>query len=65
MIRCFGYDTGWTGLRTCHCAAGGCHRTFTGIGAFDKHRQDGRCLDLTSVGLVPVTDALDRLRSAR
>jgi hypothetical protein len=47
----------WTGLNTCHCTA--CHRTFTGITAFDKHRdgshaQDARyCKEPLTAGLVP------------
>lgn len=41
----------WTGLSTCHCA--GCHVTFTGISAFDKHRVHGRCVDPVTIGLVP------------
>lgn len=45
----------WGGLSTGHCPA--CHRTFTGITAFDKHRTgshtEGRsCLDPETVGLV-------------
>ena len=41
-------DTRWGGPLTCHCTA--CHRTFSGITAFDKHRTGshtkGRsCLD--------------------
>ncbi len=46
----------WNGLKTCHCAA--CHRTFTAITAFDKHRRgtyepDTRhCVDPQTVGLV-------------
>lgn len=46
----------WGGLRTAHCGA--CHATFTGLSAFDKHR-DGdhakgnrHCLPPESVGLV-------------
>jgi len=27
----------WTGYKTTHCAAEGCHQTFTGVTAFDKH----------------------------
>jgi len=27
----------WTGMNVCHCA--GCHRTFTGIRAFDRHQR--------------------------
>jgi hypothetical protein len=51
--------TRWTGLNICHCAATGCHRTFTGITAFDKHRggtkrgeKAGECSDPLNVGLV-------------
>jgi hypothetical protein len=49
----------WTGYNTCHCA--GCHRTFTGITAFDQHRSGSHawgqrhCLDPATVGLVAVT----------
>ena len=28
-----------------HCGAAGCHRTFGGVGPFDRHWQNGRCLD--------------------
>lgn len=45
----------WTGYRTCHCAAKGCHQTFTCISAFDAHRRHGQCLDPAGAGLVPVT----------
>lgn len=48
----------WSGYNTCHCPADGCHATFTGITAFDKHR-DGKhsddsrhCVDPAKVGLV-------------
>lgn len=46
----------WTGLNTSHCTA--CHRTFTGITAFDKHRDGSHsastrhCVEPESVGLV-------------
>lgn len=46
----------WGGFKTAHCGA--CHRTFTGLTAFDKHRtgshtNDTRhCLPPESVGLV-------------
>jgi hypothetical protein len=34
----------WTGLCTAHCGA--CHRTFSGIRLFDRHRTvAGGCLD--------------------
>ena len=45
----------WGGLLTAHCAA--CHLTFTGITAFDKHREGshitGRyCITPEAAGLV-------------
>ncbi len=53
---CAGCDARWGGFNTSHCS--GCHRTFTGLTAFDKHR-DGdhakstrRCLPPDLVGLV-------------
>jgi len=50
----------WTGLGRAHCAAAGCHRTFSTDGAADKHRVgkhgiDRRCVDPATVGLVAVT----------
>lgn len=39
----------WGGLNTCHCA--GCHRTFTGITAFDHHRKGGECQHPNDIGL--------------
>lgn len=49
----------WTGLTRAHCAAPGCHRTFSVDSAADKHRKgahgiDRHCVDPASVGLVPV-----------
>jgi hypothetical protein len=46
----------WTGSRRAHCGAGGCHRTFTSVSAFDRHRaraEDGDivCVDPLSDGL--------------
>jgi len=46
----------WGGLNTSHCGA--CHRSFTGLSAFDKHRDGShsagtrRCVDPETVGLV-------------
>jgi hypothetical protein len=34
--RCGGCDATWTAAAACHCAR--CHRTFTGLTAFDAHR---------------------------
>jgi hypothetical protein len=50
--------TWWTGLGRAHCAAEGCHRTFSTDSAADKHRigkfgVDRRCTDPATVGLVP------------
>lgn len=42
----------WSGSQTCHCAAPGCCRTFTGIGAFDRHRRGGTCADPATIGMV-------------
>ena len=50
-IGCSGCGTRWSGLNTCHC--GGCHETFTSVGAFDRHRRGGKCLDPAEIGLVP------------
>lgn len=44
----------WSGSSRAHC--GGCHTTFSGDSAFDRHRRgdDGRqCLDPDAAGLVP------------
>lgn len=54
--RC-GCGAVWSGLSTCHCAAKGCHQTFTGITAFDQHRAGSHttrrfCVDPAIVGLV-------------
>lgn len=40
----------WTGAERSHC--GGCHQTFTGMSAFERHRKGLRCNDPASVGLV-------------
>lgn len=37
-----------------HCAAGSCHKTFGGVGGFDKHRRDGSCLDPATLGMVEI-----------
>lgn len=33
----------WGGHSTCHCPT--CHRTFSSISGFDRHRVQGTCLD--------------------
>ena len=56
-IGCGRCDNWWTGLTSCHCGA--CHRTFTGLRAFDMHRAGSHakgtrhCVDPATVGLVP------------
>lgn len=35
----------WTGANTSHCSASGCHKTFTSVSSFDRHRHNGHCLD--------------------
>lgn len=34
-----------------HCKSG-CHRTFGGVGGFDRHRRDGQCHDPAGLGMV-------------
>jgi hypothetical protein len=55
-FTCNGCDSFWTGLNSGHCSA--CHRSFTSVSAFDKHRSGSHtdrryCLDPATVGLVP------------
>jgi hypothetical protein len=55
---CSGCDARWDGFNTAHCGTGGCHRTFTGLKAFDAHRKGSHakgtrhCVDPATVGLV-------------
>lgn len=46
-MSCNGCASTWTGLLACHCGA--CHRTFTGLAAFDAHRSYGKCKDPATV----------------
>jgi hypothetical protein len=48
VTRCPRCPATWTGLSMAHCAA--CHRTFSTVGNFDRHRP-GECLDPATVGL--------------
>lgn len=48
-IRCGGCDAWWTGAQVAHCGA--CHRTFTRVSNFDRHRRGGECRHPTEVGL--------------
>lgn len=56
-FSCGGCDNRWSGTSMAHCA--GCHRTFTTVGNFDKHRSGsrsghaaGECSDPADRGLV-------------
>lgn len=40
----------WTGAERSHASC--CHRTFSSLSAFDKHRQGGRCNDPADIGLI-------------
>lgn len=55
---CSGCDATWTGLRTAHCAAAGCHRTFTVPAHFDRHRRDGECLDPATIEGLRLVDGI-------
>ena len=57
VISCGGCTQKWSGRNRSHCAAPGCHRTFSGESAADKHRVgahgvDRRCADPAKVGLI-------------
>ena len=43
----------WTGASRCHCAA--CHLTFSGLTAFDRHRDAMACRPPEDVGLTART----------
>lgn len=56
MTVCWRCGNIWGGMNTAHCAA--CHETFTGITAFDRHRERptakkpfGSCQDPADAGL--------------
>lgn len=40
---CGGCDNRWSGISRCHCSR--CHITLSGIGLFDAHQRNGKCLD--------------------
>lgn len=48
---CKGCEASWTGLKMCHCGA--CHRTFSTVRLFDKHRSPvgdhGSCKDPSTI----------------
>lgn len=49
MARCAECKETWTGKNRCHCS--GCHRTFGGVGGFDRHRRDFKCLPPEECGM--------------
>lgn len=46
---CSGCGARWTGLTMAHCAAPGCHATFSSAASFDAHRVNGQCQDPASL----------------
>lgn len=58
-LTCRGCPATWTGLGRAHCSAPHCHRTFTSVTGFDRHRRrDGSCHHPANVGLVQRPDGL-------
>lgn len=58
LITCGGCGKFWSGAGRAHCAAKGCHETFSCDSAADKHRTgtfgvDRHCMDPATAGLVP------------
>jgi hypothetical protein len=41
----------WTGTSKCHCS--GCHRLFSGVILFDRHRVNAQCVDPTTIMATP------------
>ena len=39
----------WGGHQACHC--GECHRTFSSLTWFDRHRRGGTCTDPAGLGM--------------
>lgn len=46
---CAGCAHTWTGLAFAHCS--GCHRTFSSVSGFDRHRLRGQCVNPAERGL--------------
>lgn len=42
-FTCGSCDNTWSGLSMAHCAT--CHETFGSVDSFDKHRNNGKCLE--------------------
>lgn len=59
---CSGCPERWTGRSVAHCAA--CHRTFSGVSAFDRHRSvrgdHGACVDPADIPGIEHRDGMWR-----
>lgn len=47
---CSGCQISWSASSACHCS--GCHQTFSGVTAFDRHQRRGRHLPPYLLGMV-------------
>ncbi|MGH3382357.1 MAG: hypothetical protein ACRDP6_47275 [Actinoallomurus sp.] len=52
MLHTHSCGARWSGERRGHC--GGCHRTFSSLSAFQRHRHGFQCVAPLLVGLVAV-----------
>lgn len=55
-FTCGGCPARWSTLRQAHCS--GCHRLFTSVSGFDRHRTADGCAHPARVGLVERGDGL-------
>jgi hypothetical protein len=49
-VACAGCGQRWYGIDRAHC--GTCHRTFTEVDFFDRHRVDDGCRSPASLGMI-------------
>jgi hypothetical protein len=49
-VACTGCGQRWYGIDRAHCAT--CHRTFTTVDFFDRHRVDQECRNPASLGMI-------------
>lgn len=57
---CGGCDARWRRQGFAHCAAAGCHQTFSGVRTFDAHRRRFKCRKPADAGLVLGDDGVWR-----
>lgn len=57
---CSGCPARWTGANRAHCSNPRCHRTFAGVGLFDRHRVGYRCVDPATLPGMEFRDGLWR-----